>query len=309
MKIAIIGTGGVGGYFGAKLLQAGNEVSFLARGEHLRVMQQHGLRVKSILGDFQTPPCKASDEIADLGVVDLIIIGVKAWQIQDLAPQLVHIMHKNTIILPLQNGVIAAEELAKNIDSTHIIGGLCRIVSMISAPGCIDHTGVVPTIVFGEFNKADDKRLLAVQTLFNEAGIKNILSKNIEAELWKKLLLICISGLMAVTRSTYGEMNEIPATRQMMIGLLTEIATISNARGTTLNADIVERTVEFLDTMPYDTTYSLTRDVWEGKPSEIEYQNGIIAKLGKQFGIPTPVNEFIYNAILPMERKARMKKA
>jgi 2-dehydropantoate 2-reductase len=305
MKIAIIGTGGVGGYFGARLLEAGYDVSFLARGEHLHAMRTKGLTIKSMYGDFQTAPCKASDKISDLGVCDIVIVAVKAWQIKEIRTELFSIMHNKTIVLPLQNGVMAAPELCETIDKQHVIGGLCRIVSMITAPGCVAHTGATPTIVFGELNNTLSDRLLPLQDIFNKSGIKNQLSGDIETELWKKFLLICISGLMAVTRCTYGEMNEVESTRQMMYQLLQEIYTLAQARGIKMEKDIIERTVQSFDALPYDTTFSLTRDVWEGKPSEIEYQNGTVVKLGKQYGIPTPVNEYIYNTLLPMERKTR----
>lgn len=308
MKIAIIGTGGVGGYFGARLLEAGFDVSFLARGEHLEAIKKNGIQLKSLLGDIQTKPCKASDKISDLGVSDVLIIGVKAWQIKEIRTELQSIMHKDSIVLPLQNGVMAADELSETIDKQHIVGGLCRIVSMITAPGCIAHTGVTPTIVFGELDHTISTRLQNLQESFKKANIHCQLSTNIETEIWKKFLLICISGLMAVTRCTYGEMNEVELTRQMMFKLLEEIYAVGIAKGIQYETDIVARTVASFDALPYNTTFSLTRDVWEGKPSELEYQNGTVVHIGKQVKVPTPINEFIYTSLLPLEKKARTLK-
>lgn len=305
MKIAIIGTGGVGGYFGGKLAQAGFEVSFLARGKHLETLQKQGLTVKSISGDFHLPAVKASDDIQQLGKVDLVLLGLKAWQVKDLAKDLKSILHKNSVILPLQNGVLAFEELAQFIPKEQILGGLCRIISKIEAPGVIHHLGVTPTIVFGEMGTATSPRVEQIKTIFDQAGIKSKISTDIQADLWKKFIAICVSGLLAVSNTTYGELRELPETRQMMLDLLDEIHQLSQAIGIQIEANFLEKTVAFIDSFPYESTSSLTRDVWAGKPSEIEYQNGTVVRLGKQYGVPTPINQFVYHCILPMEIKAR----
>ena len=150
MKIAIIGSGGVGGYFGAKLAKAGFDVTFVARGEQLKAMLAKGMTVKSILGDFKVENLKATDKITEIANPDLIILGVKAWQIKEIRDDLNRILHKDTIILPLQNGVLAAQELSEKIDKQNILGGLCRIFCKVESPGVINHSAVTPTIVFGE---------------------------------------------------------------------------------------------------------------------------------------------------------------
>ncbi|SHG00447.1 ketopantoate reductase [Mariniphaga anaerophila] len=306
MKIAIIGTGGVGGYFGGKLADAGVDVTFLARGKHLEAMQKNGLFVKSILGDFHLPKVKATDKISEIGTVDLVMIGLKAWQVKDIREQLKFLIHSDTVILPLQNGVVTADELSVSIDKKHIIGGLCRIISKIEAPGVIDHFGVpAPKIIFGELNKTDTERLHHIKTVFDKARIHSEITMDIEAELWRKFIMICVSGLLAVTKTTYGELRELQETRRMMIDLFNEIHLLSQKMNINIEADYVDKTVQLIDKLPYDSTSSLTRDVWEGKPSEIEYQNGTVVKLGEKHSVETPVNKFVYNCILPMEIKAR----
>lgn len=305
MKIAIIGTGGVGGYFGAKLAQAGNEVTFLARGTHLKAIKEHGLTVNSIKGNFVVENVTATDSIATIAKVDLIILGVKAWQVKDFAPQLSAIMHNETLILPLQNGVLASEELKEFVDAKHVIGGLCRIMSKVEAPGVITHFGVEPTIVFGELFAEESDRMQKLQSTFSAADIKSFVSKDINADLWKKFISICTSGLMAITKTTYGELREGIETRQMMVDLLVEIYGLAVKIGIKLEMDYVEKAVAFVDTFPYNGTASLTRDVWEGRPSEIEYQNGTVVQLAKKHGIQVPINTFVYHCILPMEKKAR----
>lgn len=307
MKIAILGTGGVGGYFGGKLAQAGYNVTFLARGAHREAIQNNGLYVKSIKGDFLVQPVRITDNIVDIGMADLIILGVKAWQVKEMARDLRLILSPDATILPLQNGVLAMDELSEVIPKHHIIGGVCRIFSKIEAPGIISHWGTEPTIIFGEKNNRKSERVIQLKEILEKAGIKAKIADNIQVEIWKKFIGICTSGLLAVTRSSYGEIRDLKETRRLMIELFNEIYELSQKIGVPVEPEFVEKTVAFVDTFPYDSTSSLTRDVWEGKPSEIEYQNGTVVRLGEKYGVSTPVNKFIYECILPMELKARRK--
>lgn len=305
MKIAILGTGGVGGYFGGKIANAGFDVTFLARGQHLKALQQNGLTVKSILGDFNVNPVKVTDKIETIGKVDLVILGVKAWQVKEIAKDLLPLLHEDTAVLPLQNGVMAAEELQEVIDQRNVICGLCRIFAKIESPGIIDHFGVEPSIVFGEQDNVKSDRILKIKSLFDQSGITSTIADDIDAELWRKFIGICVSGLMAVTRSSYGILRELPQTRKLMNDLLVEVYQLSRKIGINVESEFPDKTMDFIDTFPSDSNASLTRDVWEGKPSELEYQNGTVVKLGERYGFDTPINRFIYDCILPMEVKAR----
>jgi len=307
MKIAIIGTGGVGGYFGGMIAKAGYDVTFVARGENLKALKANGLTVKSIIGDFHLDSVKATDKIRDIGQAGLIIISVKAWQVKDVSAELKPVINEDTVILPLQNGVLAIEELMENINRKNLVGGLCKIFSKIESPGVINHFGVIPTIVFGEIDNTKTERIRQIKELFDKSGIKSVISDNIISDLWEKFIPICVSGLLAVTKTNYGELRELKETRDMMIAVLTENFQISQKMGIQIAPDFVDKIVASIDTFPYDATSSLTRDVWEGKPSEIEYQNGTIVKLGRQYGVETPVNRFVYSSILPMDLKARKK--
>lgn len=189
----------------------------------------------------------------------------------------------------------------------NIIGGLCRIISKIDSPGVINHFGIEPTIVFGELDNSKTERLYKIKTVFDSAEIKTVISDDIISDLWKKFIAICVSGLLAVTKTTYGELRELKETRQLMIELLSEIYNLSQKIGVKIESDFLDKTVSFIDSFPYDSTSSLARDVWEGKPSEIEYQNGTVVKLALKYGIDIPVNRFVYNCILPMEIKARKR--
>lgn len=307
MKIAVIGAGGVGGYFGGRLARANLDVTFLARGEHLREIQQNGLRVKSVNGDFIIDNARATDSIQEIGFADIIILAIKAWQVREISRELASIVKKNTIFLPLQNGVLTAEELAENIPSANIIGGLCKIISKVESPGVINHFALDPVVIFGEFDSRGTERAELLKSVFDRAGVNAIISDDITADLWKKFIAICVSGLLAVTKTNYGELRELKETRQLMTELIREIFTLSQRLKINIEPEFPDRLISLIDTYPYQTTSSLTRDVWEGRPSEIEYQNGTVVRLGEKYGVATPVNRFVYNCILPMEIKARKK--
>jgi 2-dehydropantoate 2-reductase len=305
MKIGIIGTGGVGGYFGGKLALAGHEVIFIARGAHLEAIKQNGLQVKSLNGNFTIQPAYATDHLEALQAADLILFGVKAWQIKETGEQLKGIIDKKTVLLPLQNGVMSSEELQDIFPESHVLGGLCRIISKIESPGVIVHVAVNPTITFGELSNEPTEAALRIKQTFDEAGIESYLAEDIQAERWKKFISICVSGLLAITKTNYGELRTIPETRQLMIQLITEVCNVSQGAKIKLPADFVEKTIAIHDSLPYESNSSMARDIGEGKPSELEYQNGTVVRLGKKYGIETPVNQFIYSCLLPMEIKAR----
>ena len=305
MRIAVIGAGGVGGYFGGCLARANFDVTFLARGEHLKKIQKYGLRIKSIKGDFTVENAQATDSIQKIGPTELIILAIKAWQVSEIARELSPVIRKDTIVLPLQNGVVTAEELAEIIPAENIIGGLCKIISKLESPGVINHFALEPIVIFGEFNSVRSERAELLKSIFDKAEIDAQISDDITADLWKKFIAICVSGLLAVTRTSYGELRELKETRQMMTDLIREIYALSQHLRINIEPGFPDRLISIIDTYPPETTSSLTRDVWDGRPSEIEYQNGTVVRLGEKYGLPTPVNRFVYNSILPMEIKAR----
>jgi len=307
MKIAIIGAGGVGGYFGAKIAQAGYAVSFVARGEHLQAIKARGLTVKSIGGDFHCIPAQATDRIADIGEADVIILGVKAWQIKSIVDELKTVVTEKTSIVPLQNGILAIEELKEKIPRQNILGGLCLIAACIEEAGVVNHSGIPPTIIFGEMSGVKTPRAQQIKDIFDTSGIQSRVSVDIHADVWRKFIAICVSGLSALTKSTYGELRALKETRDMIMAILTEGYRLSQKMGIALESDCVDTAMKLIDFYPFETTPSLARDIWEGKPSELEYQNGTIVKLGKRYEVDTPINDFIYRCILPMEMKARKR--
>ena len=305
MHIVIIGTGGVGGYFGAKLAKANHKVTFVARGAHLAAMQTNGLIIKSIQGDFELKNITATDNITSIQNPDLVLVTTKAEQVKEVAEDISKIINSETMVIPLQNGVLAADELGEYVPTSNIVPGLCQIISKIEAPGVINHFGIDPLIIIGETSNEISARIKKVQKCFLEAGIQLKISKNIKEDLWRKFILICVGGLIALCRCTYGQVRAISETRKMMRAVMQEGLAVSKAVGLDIEPAFIENRMQFIDSFPYEATSSLCRDIWAGKPSEIGSKNGAIVELGKQYRVSTPVNTFICQALMPQENKAR----
>ncbi|WP_438710824.1 ketopantoate reductase family protein [Aquimarina muelleri] len=306
MHIVIIGVGGVGGYFGGKISNSGQKVTLVARGKHLEAIRKKGLLVKSIDGDFVTHPFMVTDTIEMVEKADLVLICTKSWQVAEAAKSIVSILKENTIVIPLQNGADNAEKVCSVLDAKHVVGGLCKIYSKIEASGIISHFGHTPEIVFGELDKSITERLTLVKQIFDKAGFKNTVSEDIEVDIWGKFMFIAtVSGLGALTRATIGEMYENKETYHILEQTATEIYEVGIAKGISFPKDMVQRIMLFIGAQSYASTASTQRDIMEGKPSELDNFNGYIVKEGKKLGIATPVNMFIYNCLLPMEKKAR----
>lgn len=309
MQIAVFGAGGVGGYFGGRLAQAGEAVTFIARGEHLRAIRERGLRVDSLLGDFVIQPARATDSPAEVGPVDAVLLGVKAWQVREAAEAMRPLIGPATFVVPLQNGVEAPDELVAVLGREHVLGGFCRIIALIAGPGHIRHAGGQPYIAFGELDNRRSERVERLRAAFSRAaGLTVDVPADIRAAMWEKFLTIAsFSGVGAVTRAPIGVIRSVPETREMMVGVMREIIAVANARGIPLGEDAVQRVLAFRDSLPPDSTASMQRDIMEGRPSELEWQNGAVVRLGREVGVETPLNAFIYHSLLPQELRARGK--
>ena len=305
MKIAVIGAGGVGGYFGGKLAQAGNEVVFLTRGRALEVIRREGLLVKSYLGDFKVHP-QVSDSPECVTGADLVLLCTKAWQIEELATQMRPFLKKEVMVLPLQNGADNADRLKSILPEEMILGGLCKIVSKIESPGVIDHFSFLPEIVFGELDGESTARAKNLKAVFDAAGFKSKLSSDIHRDIWLKFLFITsISAMGALTRSVLGVIREQPFIREKIRETAREIVRVGRAQAIDIREEDIDRAFEMIDDGDYGTTMSLQRDMMEGRPSELHNFNGYIVSMGDRLGIETPVNDFIYYCLLPMEERAR----
>lgn len=305
MNIVVYGAGAVGGYFGGKLSKAGFNVTYIARGKTLEAIKANGLQVKSIYGDFVVHP-KVTNDISEIKNPDVVILGVKSWQIEDVAKQLKSVISKNTLVLPLQNGADNADRLREILNPENVLAGLCKIVSKIESPGVINHFAFEPEIVFGEYDNQKTERVKALKSIFDKAGFKNTLSEDIHLDIWKKFLFIAtVSGIGALTRSPFGVMREDENIRNMLYQTAHEIVTIANAKGIGLTNDDIDMILKAVDNLIPETTASMQRDIMEGRPSELDNFNGYIVKAGKQLHISTPKNAFTYYCLLPQEKKAR----
>ena len=309
VKIAILGAGGVGGYFGGKLAHSGEDVTFIARGAHLDALRSKGLKVDSIRGDFFVQPVKATDNPAEAGPVEVVLVAVKAWQVNDAAVQMKPLVGPETFIVPLLNGVESPEQLAGVFGKERVLGGLCRISSFLEAPGHIRHVGIDPYVVFGELDGGSSPRAERLRQCFQRAGVGAEVAGDILASMWQKFTFIApLSGVGAVTRSPVGAIRTVPGVRQMLVEAMQEVEAVARAHDIKLPEDIVEKTMAFVDNLPEHTTTSMQRDIQDGRASELEAQNGAVLRLGQEAGVPTPVNAFLYHSLLPSELQAREKK-
>lgn len=306
MRIAVVGAGAVGGYFGGRLAEAGEDVLFIARGKHLAALQKDGLRITSPKGDAHLRSVKATDRPGEVGPVDAVLVGVKAWQVPEAAAVIRPLIGEGTRVLPLQNGVEAADQLAAVLGRNAVLGGLCKIISMLAGPGHIHHAGSEPYVALGELDHGRTPSLAALTRALKRAGITTVNPPDIHVALWEKFLFIAsFSGVGAVTHAPAGTLRAMPETRAMLRAAMLEILAVAEAKGIVLAQDTLANTLTFIDGLPAEATASMQRDIMGSRPSELDSQNGAVVRFGESLGVATPVNRFIYHALLPRERRAR----
>jgi 2-dehydropantoate 2-reductase len=306
MRIAIFGTGGAGGYFGAQLARAGEDVTFIARGEHLKAIRKQGLTVETPRGEIVIQPARATDEPAQVGVVDAVLVGVKSWQVLEAAHAIRPLMGPATFAVPLQNGVEAASQLTSVFGVDHVLGGLCGTLSWLTGPGRIRSIGEVHFVKIGELDNRASERAERLRAAFERAGVNVEVPSDIHQALWEKFLfVVSLGGLGAVARAPVGVIRTLPETRRMLKQSMQEILAVARARQVPLDDTVVADKLAFVDSLAPDGTTSLQRDIAEGKPSELEAWNGAVVRLGREAGVSTPLHEFIYCSLLPLELRAR----
>lgn len=306
MRIAIFGTGSIGGYFGGRLAQAGEDVVFIARGEHLNTMLAQGLRVESINGDFVVQPIQATDDPAKIGKVDMVLVGVKAWQVFEAAEAMRPMIGPETFVLPLQNGLEAPAQLSEVLGGQHVLGGLCGLFCYVKEPGHIVHAGTDPFVKFGELDNHHSQRAELLLDTFKRTGINAEIPPDIQVAMWMKFLFITVwGGMGATTRAPVGIWRKLPETRRLAELSLQEIIAVAAARDISLPEEALQTTMTMYDGLMPQSTASLQRDVMEGHPSELEAQLGAVVRFGQEADVATPQHTFIYHSLLPMELRAR----
>jgi 2-dehydropantoate 2-reductase len=308
MKIAMIGAGAVGGYFGGRLASAGNEVVFLVRGKTLEALQSGPLRAKSINGNFEVRVV-ATDDPAEIEA-EVVLVGVKAWQIAEAADAIGKMANEDSIVIPLQNGMEAPGQLAAVLGAGRVAGGLCRIVAEATGAGEIDHYWAEPSIAFGKLERLQNaERLEQLRDAFTSAGVRCHIPRDISAAMWEKFLFITPWGsLGAVTRSPVGPLRSNAKSRERLLAALQEVTEIARAEGKPLREEALAKTMAVLDSLPPETTSSMQRDIMEGRPSELEAQTGAVVRFGEKTGVATPVHDAMYAELAPLERDARRRR-
>jgi 2-dehydropantoate 2-reductase len=301
-----MGTGGVGGYYGGLLAQAGHAVTFIARGAHLQAIQAHGLQVKSIFGDFQVNPARATDNPAQVGPVDLVLFLTKAYHTDHAAQAIKPLIGPETAVLSLQNGVDAVDRIGPVVGMEHILAGATWLSSAIEAPGVIKQVSQFRRVVLGELDGQVTTRAQTIHKAFQDTGITAELSTNILKVLWTKFVFIfAASSLGSLTRLPMGDYRAIPETRIMILSLMNEVKDVALAEGVMLDEDVVQKSIDFMDNSAPHIKASMQRDVEAGRRSELESMVGVIGRKGRETGIPTPVADFVYASLLPIELKAQ----
>lgn len=309
MRIAVFGAGGVGGYLGGRLAAAGHHVTFIARGQNLEALRDRGLRLESPDSDEVIESIQATDETAGMDPVDVVIVGVKAWQVPEIARSLQPLIGASTVVLPVQNGVEAADHLANAVGERHVLGGVCVIISYLAGPGHVRHVGGQPSIELGSLTEVsnDTARVIGdLQQALTAVGIDCTISDDIRRAVWRKFLLITsYGGVGAVSRAPVGVTRAIPDTRRLIEQAMAEVVELARAHGVQLGSEDVQLMMDQVDAFTEESTASMQRDIDEGKPSELYDQSGAVVRLGEQAGINTPVHRFLYSCLLPTELRSR----
>jgi 2-dehydropantoate 2-reductase len=305
MKILVMGTGGVGGYYGGLLALQGNEVTFISRGAHLYAIRHEGLKVKSIHGDFTVFPAIATDDPARVEPVDLVLFCVKTYNTDEAAQAIRPVVGPQTAVLSLQNGVDAAERIGKIVGVENVIGGATWLSSAVEASGVIKQISEFRRIVFGELAGGRSERIQSIFEVLNSTGITVEISENIRKVLWTKFVFIsAVSSIGSLTRLPMGDYRSVPETRYLLSGIMQEVEALAHAQGIPLEPDVVQKTLEFMDSAGPHIKPSMQLDVESGRRTELESMVGVIGRKGRELGVPTPVADFVYAALLPVERKA-----
>ena len=300
MKIAVIGAGGVGGYFGGRLARAGHDVTFVARGRHLEAMRARGLRIESGLGNAVIQPVQATSDIASVGPVDVTMFCVKLWDVESTAPQLAPLVAGGGVVIPFQNGVDSHEVLRRVLGRQHVLGGVAYIAATIREPGVVAHTGTMSRLTVGAFEPSLAPRAEAFAAAGQGAGFECTVAPDILSALWKKyVFLAAMSGCTTVARVPVGVIRGDPDLRATIIAAMSEIVAVGRARGVDVGDDFVARQVEFMDGLPDVMRSSMLNDLTAGNRLEAPWLSGGVARMGRESGVATPVNATIYAALKP----------
>jgi 2-dehydropantoate 2-reductase len=299
MKIAFMGAGGVGGLIGARLAQAGCDVSFVARGAHLAAMRKEGLRLESSVGDIHLPKVRVTDDPSTLGKVDLVIFAVKLWDTEAAARSIAPLLGPDTGVISLQNGVRKDDILRPIVGAKALMGGVAYMGTAISRPGVIHHTGTMQRVVFGEYDGSRSPRAEKLLGFLKKSGIDAQLSDDVRRSIWEKFVfLVAMAAVTASIRLPIGPIRSHPLTRQFYLDALREAAAVGRAHGIRLPENFADERMAFVDTLPDTMTASLQLDLERGNPLEVEWLSGSVVELGAAVGVPTPIHRAVRDILI-----------
>lgn len=301
MRIAIIGAGGVGAVFGAALQQAGADIAFIARGAHLQALQAQGLTLRDETGaTLSSAPVTATDDPAAIGPVDLIILTVKLWDLATASAACRPLVGPGTLVLPLQNGVEAADTVAAALPGPEVLDGVAHVAARIEAPGVIRQTGTIRRLAFGHRDGSIGTTVQALDALCRAAEIGGGATDRIEAVLWEKFaFLAAAAGVGAATRQPFGVIRTVPETRALLTAAIAEIVALGRACGVALADDLAERTLAAFDRLPAVMRTSMQQDLEAGGRLELPWLSGAVVRLGVAAGVPTPAHAALLGALAP----------
>ncbi|MGE5072350.1 MAG: ketopantoate reductase family protein [Anaerolineae bacterium] len=306
MRILIMGTGGMGGYYGALLAKQDHEVTFVARGKHLAAIRKEGLRIHSIHGDVTISPAHATDDPSTTETPDLILFCTKTYATDRAAELVKPVVRQGTTILSLQNGIDAPERIGKVVGMQHMLGGATWISSAVQAPGVINQVSDFRRVVIGELDRQITPRLKAVHQAFQETGIAAELSDNILKVLWTKFIFIsAASSFGSLTRLPMAQYRAVPDTRELIVALMREVEALGRKQAVELDADVVDQALRFMDNAGPSIKASMQLDVESGHRTEIESMLGVIGRKGRESRVETPVADTLYALLLPVDLSAR----
>ncbi|MGF1611165.1 MAG: ketopantoate reductase family protein [Kiloniellales bacterium] len=301
MKICIIGAGGVGGYFGARLAADGNDVTFVARGAHRAAMEAKGLRVRSPLGDIHIEKPKVLDDPLEIGLCDVVLLCVKLWDTEPAIELARRLLAHDTGVISLQNGVAAEELLAGALGPQHVMGGVAQISAHIAEPGVILHVGRLARIVVGELDGAPSWRQDGLLAACESAGaIEARASSNIKVDIWRKFVLLApMAGACSLHRAPLGTVLADPARRRQLEALVAEAAAVGRAKGVALAPDTEDKTLAMIAGLPAEMKPSMLLDLEAGRRLELDWLTGAVVRLGRELGVATPESAAVYAALEP----------
>lgn len=298
MKIYVVGTGGVGGFFGGLLAKSGQEVIFVCRGDHYKAIKENGLKVKSVIGDFIVKPAKVVESISKIKDPDLVIFTVKTYDTESAAGELKSVINENTVVVTFQNGIENDLAIMKITGSKNAYPGVAYVISARTKPGVIEQTGGLRKLIFGDRNSPENSSLREVEKLIRIAGIDASLSDDITRDLWKKyMFIVAFSGMTAVCRSSIGKVLADKTTLGLYERCAREAIAVAKAHGVNVDSDAFENIMTISRNTASESKSSLLVDVENGRKNEIETLNGTLVKLARLYKIDVPVNELIYGAI------------